>query len=105
MIETIRQKVSGNRLEYAQHAVDQSIQRYISIEELRQAIAIGEIIEDYPSDKYGSSYLVLGYTRTGRPLHVQCSYPTRELIKIITVYQPDPYQWIDFRLRRLKDAM
>ncbi len=102
VIEAIRQKVSENRLEYTQHAVDQSILRYVSVEELRQAIATGEIIEDYPDDKYGQSCLILGYTEMGRPLHIQCSYPTRELIKIITVYQPDPSLWINFRVRRFQ---
>ena len=59
-----------------------------------------EIIEDYPEDKYGPSCLILGYTKAGRPLHVQCSYPSRPIVKIITVYEPDPNLWIDFRIRK-----
>ena len=43
---------------------------------------------------------ILGFTQGGRPLHVQCSYPSRPLVKIITLYEPDPAQWIDFRVRR-----
>jgi hypothetical protein len=58
-----------------------------------------EVIEDYPEDKYGPSCLILGYTKAHRPLHVQCSYPSRPLIKIITLYEPDPGLWIDFRIR------
>jgi hypothetical protein len=100
MIEAIRQKVSEGRFEFTQHAVDRSIVRRISAEELRQAIATGEIIEDYPDDRYGPSCLILGYTQEGRRLHIHCSYGRRELIKIITVYQPDPSQWIEFRTRR-----
>jgi hypothetical protein len=100
MIEGIRQKAAEGRLEFTQHAVDQSIVRRISAEELRQAITTGEIIEDYPVDRYGPSCLILGYTDTGRSLHIHCSYATRNLIKIITVYQPDPSQWIGFRTRR-----
>lgn len=42
----------------------------------------------------------LGFTKAGRPLHVQCSYPIRPLAKIITLYEPDPELWIDFRVRR-----
>jgi hypothetical protein len=100
MVQAIRQKVAEGRFEFTQHAVDQSIVRRISAEELRQAITTGEIIEDYPVDRYGPSCLILGYTDTGRALHIHCSYATRNLIKIITVYQPDPSQWIDFRTRR-----
>ena len=30
-----------------------------------------------------------------------CSYPSRPLVKIITLYEPDPDLWIDYRARRL----
>jgi len=59
-----------------------------------------EIIEDYPNDKYGPSCLVLGVTSRGRPLHIQCSYPSRPLVKIITVYEPELEQWTDYRVRK-----
>jgi len=59
-----------------------------------------EVIEDYPEDKYGPSCLLLGYTKAERPLHIQCSYPSRPLVKIITLYEPDPDLWIGFRTRR-----
>ncbi|MBC7817642.1 MAG: DUF4258 domain-containing protein [Planctomycetaceae bacterium] len=62
--------------------------------------ANGEVIEDYPNDKYGPSCLVLGFTTAGRPIHIQCSHPSRPMIKIITVYQPDPDEWDDFKHRR-----
>jgi hypothetical protein len=100
MIEEIRAKIQAGQFEFSKHAVDQSILRQISVQELRGAIANGEIIEDYPEDKYGPSCLILGFTQAGRPLHVQCSYPSRPLVKIITLYEPDPSQWIDFRVRR-----
>lgn len=75
--------------------------RDISVAEIEEAIASrSEIIEDYPEDKYGPSCLILGYTKVGRPLHVQCSYPVRPLVKIITLYQPDPDLWIELRVRR-----
>lgn len=87
--------------EFSKHAVDQSIIRDISVAELEEAIAgQSEVIEDYPEDKYGPSCLILGYRKAGRPLHVQCGYPRVPLMKIITLYQPDPSLWIDFRSRR-----
>ena len=100
MIEQIRIKIQAGQFEFSRHAVDQSILRQISVQELREAIANGEIIEDYPEDKYGPSCLILGFTQAGRPLHIQCSYPSRPLVKIITLYEPDPVRWIDFRVRR-----
>jgi len=100
MIEQVRIKIQAGQFEFSKHAVDQSILRQISVQELHEAIANGEIIEDYPDDKYGPSCLVLGFTLAGRPLHVQCSYPSRPLVKIITLYEPDPAEWIAFRVRR-----
>lgn len=100
LIDGIRAKVALDQFEFSQHAVDQSIVREISVNEIREAIAVGEVIENYPEDKYGPSCLILGFTETDRPLHVQCSYSSRPLVKIITVYQPDPQLWIEYRKRR-----
>lgn len=100
MIEEIRWKFSENRFEFSQHAVDASILRHISVQEIREAITTGEVIEDYPQDKFGPSCLIMGTTLSDRPIHIQCSYPSRDPIRVITVYQPDPALWVDFRRRR-----
>ncbi len=104
MIDEIRKKIAAGSFEFSKHAVDQSILRRISVQEIRYAIRIGEIIEDYPNDKYGPSCLVFGMTTENRPLHIQCSYPSRPLVKIVTLYEPDEDLWIDFRMRRQQDA-
>ncbi len=103
-LEGIRAKLRQGEFEFSEHAVDQSIIRRISLREVCEAIESAEIIEDYPDDKYGPSCLILGFTLAGRPLHIQCSYPSRLLIKIITLYEPDPQHWADFRLRRHRDV-
>jgi hypothetical protein len=74
--------------------------RRITVQEIREIFGAAEVIEDYPEDKYGPSCLILGMTRAGRALHIQCSYPSRPLIKIVTLYQPDPDLWVDLRIRR-----
>ena len=101
MLDGIKRRIRQRQYEFSKHAVDQSIIRGISVPEVEEAI-IGksEVIEDYPDDKYGPSYLILGFTKAGHPLHVQCSYPSRPLVKIITLYQPDPDLWIDYRVRK-----
>jgi hypothetical protein len=104
MIEEIRRKIVREQFEFSKHAVDQSIIRRIALHEIREAIASGEVIEDYPDDKYGPSCLILGYTDAGRPLHIQCSYPSRPLVKIVTLYEPNPELWIDLRVRREEDG-
>ena len=103
IIDDIREKIARGQFEFSQHAVDQSIVRHISVQELREAIAASEVIEDYPDDKYGPSCLVFGVTLAVRPLHIQCSYPLQPLVKIITLYEPDPQRWVDFKVRRTSD--
>lgn len=101
MINEIRLKIASGRYEYSKHAVDQSIKRHISVREVSEAILSQSlIIENYQEDKYGPSCLLLGFTEAGRPLHIQCTYPVRPLIKIITVYEPDKEFWINYRIRR-----
>lgn len=101
MLDDIRGKISRRQYEFSKHAVGQSIVWDIGVSELEQAISErSKVIEDYPDDKYGPSCLILGFTSAGRPIHVQCSYPTQPLIKIITVYEPDPELWNDLRIRK-----
>jgi len=101
MLEEIRIKISRRQYEFSKHAVDQSIIRDISVAEVEEAISgRSAVVEDYPKDKYGPSCLILGFTKAGRPLHIQCSYPRRPLIKIITLYEPDPDLWVDFKIRK-----
>lgn len=102
MIDEIRRKIERGQYEFAKHAVDQSIIRKVTLAQMRQAVMNAEIIEDYPDDKYGPSCLLFGRTQRNRPLHIQCTYPSRPLIKIITLYEPDPDEWIDFKVRKKK---
>ena len=100
ILDEICTKIRNGQFEFSRHATDQSIIRQIRVPEVREAIDECEIVEDYPDDKYGPSCLILGFTRSRRPLHIQCSYPSRPLVKIITVYEPDPLQWVNFKRRR-----
>ena len=96
----IRRKVLAGQYEYSRHALDQSILRDIPEAHVREALLSKlELIEDYPDDFYWPSCLVLGFTQAGRPIHVVCSYPSRPLVKLITVYEPDPAEWLDLRKR------
>jgi hypothetical protein len=99
-LETIRQQLSLGEFEFTRHAFKRVVERNVSDLEIRQAGAHAEIIEDYPDDKYSPSCLLLGFTAKGRPLHLQVSYTDSDLVKIITLYEPDESEWIDFSRRR-----
>ena len=45
-----------------------------------------------------------GFTTAKRPLHVHCSYPSRLIIKLVTLYEPDPSRWPEFKVRRQDDG-
>lgn len=64
--------------------------------------AQAEIIENYPSDPRGASCLVLGFTKKSKPIHVVCGL-AYELVIVITVYRPDPQEWIDWHKRKEVD--
>jgi hypothetical protein len=93
MIEELRQKVARGQAEYSLHAVRQMVAPNLTPDEVAELVLAGEVIEDYPEDKYGRSCLVLGRTATGRALHIQCTHPSRPMVKIITAYEPDPAEW------------
>ncbi|EAZ92085.1 DUF4258 domain-containing protein [Crocosphaera chwakensis] len=100
MIDKIHKKLLNNQYEFSEQAINQTLLRQISVYEIKQAVLQGKLIEDYPDDKYGPSCLIFGLTEQKRPLHIHCSYPTRSLIKIITVYQPSSKLWINYEQRR-----
>ena len=96
----IRRQLASGEFEFSRHAFKRAVERNISELEIRQAGAQATIIEDYPDDKYSPSCLLLGFTETERPLHLQVSYANTELVKIITLYEPDETQWCDYTHRR-----
>jgi len=104
MINDIREKIAAGSFEFSKHAVDQTILRGISVQEIRDSIQTGEVIEDYADDKYGPSCLIFGMTADNRPLHIQCSYPLRPLVKIVTIYEPDENLWKDHKVRKQQNA-
>ena len=89
--------------EKANRLVDEDLRRLGWAEkelEQRPKGDIAEVIESYPQDKYSPSGLLLGFTRAGRALHFQVSFAESDTTRIITIYEPDPNEWIENRKRR-----
>src|SRR5574337_287993 len=96
-LEKIRSAFRTAHYEISRHATARILRRDIRTDEIEDAMGSAEIIEEYPDDKCGPSLLLLGFTRNGRPLHVQIA-PSR--IRIVTVYEPDSTEWLNWRIRR-----
>ena len=102
-IEEIREYLRNGQFEFSYHAFKRAVERNIIESEIRELVENSELIEDYPDDKYAPSSLLSGFTKSGRPLHIQVTrIETGEgLIKIITTYQPDEEGWINnYSVRR-----
>lgn len=100
-LDDIRYRLREGRFEFSRHALKRAVERNISDAEIREAGDALDIIEDYPEDKYSPSCLGLGFTRNRRPLHLQVCYSSPSTVKIITLYEPDPAEWIENRIRRI----
>jgi hypothetical protein len=98
--EQICRHLSVKEFEFSRHALKRAVERNISESEIAQMAENAELIEDYPDDKYSPSCLILGFTRRKRPLHIQVSLADTPMVRIITLYEPDPAEWIEFRKRR-----
>jgi hypothetical protein len=97
-IAIIQEKIRLGDYRFSDHAIKRMIERYIERVEVEEAIYSGIIIEEYPDDKYSPSCLIYGQTIVERDLHVQASMPPK--IVIVTVYEPDPSEWIECKIRR-----
>ena len=89
-----------SKVELTAHTLMRMKERKIDIDEIYAGIDTGEIIEQYPDDKYYPSCLVLCFRVNGKPLHLVCSIGNNK-IYIITLYDPDSEHWEkDFKTRR-----
>lgn len=82
------------------YVLKRMIERNISVDEVRDVLEIGEIIEEYSADE-PPRYLMLGWSGT-RPIHVVGEDdPVTDETTAVTVYEPDTKLWKeDFTKRR-----
>ena len=103
MIERIKKQIETEDYRFTIHALERCVEGRISPNEVKYAMLSGEVIEDYPEDKYGPSCLIYGVTKAGRILHVQCSL---DPVWVITAYDPtlNPDEWESDFKRRIKKS-
>ena len=78
-------------LRYTAHARRRLRERSIRRAFVKAVLREGEIIEDYPDDPRGASYLMLGRTDV-EPLHVHAADKDGHTV-VIAAYWPDPDLW------------
>lgn len=99
-LDEVRRLVREDRYRLTLHAENERDQDRILAQEIEEALCSSrtEIIEDYPDDPRGPSFLLLGFTEAGTPVHAVCALT--EILVIVTLYCPDRSRWIDWRHRR-----
>jgi hypothetical protein len=104
-LELIIDDIRHNRIRITDHADEEAQTDRLSFDEIFISVFQGEVIEDYPDDKPYPSCLVYGETFRREPVHSVWAYnQENRWAVLITVYRPDPKRWIDWRIRRAKDA-
>lgn len=98
-IQWIKEQVERGNYQLKLHALERASIRGIDPLEIKVALLNGEIIEDYSEDKRGHSCLVYGKSQSERDIHMVCGM-AYDILWIITVYEPDPAEWVDPKTRR-----
>jgi hypothetical protein len=97
-IAGLRQAVQKNRYILTRHAQQRMGLRQVSHDDIRQVMAIGDVIEEYPEAKPFPKVLFMKH-RQGEPLYVSCAFDGT-LVYVITVHRYDPARWHDPWTRR-----
>ena len=69
------------------------VEEDIALDEVLEAVAQGQLLENYPQHRRGACCLINGLTQNGRSIHIVCTTEQPTLI-IVTVYLPKLPKWI-----------
>lgn len=97
-------RLAKKQIIYSKHAVDRmnSEERLITVDEVREVLLKGRLIEERKIDLRGKNYLFSGKVGSGKFVHVSCS-PKEDCLVVVTTYLPDKDQWNEEFSKRKKD--
>lgn len=87
-LKIYRTLCADSKIIWTKHCLERMQERDISRADVKNGIATGEIIEEYPEDYPNPSCLIFGYTVNNRILHIVAGCDNIN-IYIITAYYPD----------------
>ena len=100
-IASIVESIEASRVMITDHADEDAYNDSLSFNDILPSISAGEIIEQYPEDKPYPSCLILSRNVKTELLHTVWAYNSETQSSVlVTVYRPDPKQWVDGRIRR-----
>jgi len=98
-LRRIRTQAATENIRITQHAQQEMVEEDITFDQALEAIAVGQILENYAEHRRGACCLLCGSTQAGRSIHIVCT-TARPILIIITVYEPKPPKWITPTQRR-----
>lgn len=103
-VQVVRDCFARDAVLYSAHARREMLTDefgLITDQEVGEAAASAEMLEEYGDDRPYPSCLLLGWTVSGRPLHLVAACDEAEpRVFVVTVYRPDPGRWEEYRRRR-----
>jgi Domain of unknown function (DUF4258) len=85
----IHSRIREGQYYFSRHGDQERQNDNLTLEEIEEALLTGRILERYEDTGRGESCLVVGFTESGKPLHMVCG-EIEDRIVIITVYIPTP---------------
>lgn len=87
--EWILERVRKGKYYYSRHGDRERQKENLTIDEVEESLLLGRILERYEDTGRGESCLIVGFTNSGKPIHIVCGKRGEHLV-IITVYIPLP---------------
>ncbi len=91
-IEQLKSYYKNDMVFITYHTAERCRQRGITAKDIKQVVASGEIIEQYPDDFPFPSCLICGKDMSGKIAHV-CMSDEGSASRVITAYYPDKNKW------------
>ena len=92
-IKWIIEKIQKDQYYFSKHGDLERQNDNLTIAEVEEGLLGGRILEKYEDTGRGESCLVVGFTQTGKPIHVVCG-KNDDFMVIITVYIPTSPKFI-----------
>ena len=98
ILTRIQEQAKKENIDITKHCYMEMLEEDITIDEMLQAIRSGKIIENYAEHKRGACCLING-RGSNRNVHIVCT-TEREILILITVYEPKEPKWLSPTQRR-----
>lgn len=106
MSETLAQVqalVARGEVRISDHGYDEMADDGIIAGDVLAGLTAAVVVEEYPDDPRGPSFLALQRDTEGRPIHVVWGIPKGRSAPavLVTAYRPDPSRWSSDFVRRI----